>query len=102
MSIVSVCLVCNSNFVSPLALQHQLPGFSFVCFGFVGRSCFADKPKQGEGWTTANKFKPPPPVPVISLLAVPRRLFCFGSLVILDVAYCYLWLFSLYINIINR
>ena len=41
---------------------------------------------------------PPPPAPVISLLAVPRRLFCFGSLVILDVARCYLWLFSLYIN----
>ena len=28
-----------------------------------------------------------------------RRLFCFGSLVILDVARCYLWLFTLYINI---
>ena len=28
-----------------------------------------------------------------------RRLFCFGSLVILDVACCYLSLFSLYINI---
>ena len=27
------------------------------------------------------------------------RLFCFGSLVILDVARCYLWLDSLYINI---
>ena len=27
------------------------------------------------------------------------RLFCFGSLVILDVTCCYLWLFSLYINI---
>ena len=26
-------------------------------------------------------------------------LFCFGSLVILDVARCYLWLFTLYINI---
>ena len=35
----------------------------------------------------------------ISLLSVPRRLFCFGSLVILDVACCYLWLYSLYINI---
>ena len=33
------------------------------------------------------------------LLAVPRRLFLFGSLVILDVARCYLWLFTLYINI---
>ena len=36
------------------------------------------------------------------LLAVPGRLFCFGSLVILDVARCYLWLFTLYINIKNR
>ena len=36
---------------------------------------------------------------VILLLAVPMRLFCFGSLVILDVACCYLWLFTLYINI---
>ena len=35
----------------------------------------------------------------INMLAVPRRLFCFGSLVILDVARCYLWLFTLYINI---
>ena len=33
------------------------------------------------------------------MLAVPRRLFCFGSLVILDVARCFLWLFTLYINI---
>ena len=32
------------------------------------------------------------------LLAIPRRLFCFGSLVIIDVARCYLWLFTLYIN----
>ena len=31
------------------------------------------------------KAPPPPTPPVISLLAVPRRLFCFGSLVILDV-----------------
>ena len=28
-----------------------------------------------------------------------RRLFCFGSLVTLDVARCYLWLFTLYINV---
>ena len=33
----------------------------------------------------------------MDMLAVPRRLFCFGSLVILDVARCYLWLFTLYI-----
>ena len=37
--------------------------------------------------------------PVIFIAAVPRRLFCFDSLVILDVARCYLWLFTLYINI---
>ena len=35
---------------------------------------------------------------VILLLAVPRRLSCFGSLVILDVVGCYLSLFLLYIN----
>ena len=38
-------------------------------------------------------------VPAFLLLAVPRRLFCFGFVVILDVARCYLWLFTLYINI---
>ena len=37
--------------------------------------------------------------PVIFIAARLRRLFCFGSLVILDVARCYLWLFTLYINI---
>ena len=37
--------------------------------------------------------------PAILLLAVPRRLFCFGSLVILDVVCRYLSLFLLYINI---
>ena len=37
--------------------------------------------------------------PVMILLADPRQVYCFGSLVILDVACCYLCLFSLYINI---
>ena len=37
--------------------------------------------------------------PVILLLAVPRQLFCFGSLVVLDVVFRYLSLFLLYINI---
>ena len=36
---------------------------------------------------------------MVLLLAVPGRLFCFGSLVVLGVARCYLWLFLLYINI---
>ena len=35
----------------------------------------------------------------LRLLAVPRRLFCFGSLVILYVVCRYLSLFMLYINI---
>ena len=38
-------------------------------------------------------------LPALLLLAVPRRLFCFGSLVILDVVCLYLSLFLLYINI---
>ena len=50
---------------------------------------------KGEGLMIANWLK----LPVILLLAVPRRLFCFGSLVILDVMYRNLSLFSLYINI---
>ena len=33
------------------------------------------------------------------LLAIPRRLFCFGSLVVLDVVCRYISLFLLYINI---
>ena len=45
---------------------------------------------------------PPPPPPQKkknALLVVPRWLFRFSSLVSLDVARCYLWLFLLYINI---
>ena len=53
---------------------------------------------KGEGWSTANRFKPP----VILLLAVPRRLFCFGSMVVLDVVYGYVLLFLLDIKIENR
>ena len=36
--------------------------------------------------------------PVMLLLAVPRRLFCFGSLLVLDVVFRYLSLCLLYIN----
>ena len=51
---------------------------------------------QGRGLVDLKLVKAPQ---YFLLLAVPRRLFCFGSLVILDVARCYLWLFTLYINI---
>ena len=43
-------------------------------------------------------FKPP----VIFWLAVPRRLFCFGSLVVLDVLSGYVLLFLFEINLENR
>ena len=54
--------------------------------------------KQGQALLD-RKLVHPPPNPVILLLAVPRRIFCFGSLVILDVVCRYLLLFVLYINI---
>ena len=41
----------------------------------------------------------PPTPPVLSLPAVPRRLFCFGSFVIFDVACCCLYLFSLCVDV---
>ena len=42
---------------------------------------------------------PPPPPPAVLLLAVPGRLFCFGSLVVLGVECQCFSLFVLYINI---
>ena len=41
-------------------------------------------------------------LPVVSSLVVPRRLFCFGSLAILDAVCRYLSLFLLYIKIKTR
>ena len=37
--------------------------------------------------------------PVVLLLAAPGQLFCFGSLVVLGVMCCYLWLFLLDVDI---
>ena len=48
--------------------------------------------------STANGFKPPE----ILLLAIPRRFFCFGSLVVLNVACGYVLLFLLDIKIETR
>ena len=49
---------------------------------------------------TSSSPPPPPPPPVIFIAGRPKAaLLFFGSLVILDVARCYLWLFTLYINI---
>ena len=66
--------------------------FLFVLFSLVV-VVLSGEPTQNQGRGLIDRKL------VISLLAVPRRLFCFGSLVILDVACCYLWLFSLYLSI---
>ena len=85
----------------PPVLQFQLPALLYVCFirfVFVVHSCFSGEPIQNQGQGLVD-HKLVQAHQQFLLLAVPRRLFCFGSLVILDVARCYLWLFTLYINI---
>ena len=58
--------------------------------------CLGSRGGAGDGgWSTAGWLGPR----VIFIVGLPRRLFCFGSLVILGVARCYLWLFALYVNI---
>ena len=54
----------------------------------------SEEPRQnlGRGLVDPKLVEAPP---VIFIAGRP----CFGSLVILDVARCYLWLFTLYINI---
>ena len=65
---------------------------------FMTREKTYDKRRVSRPQTSSS---PPPPLPlIILLLAVPRRLFCFGYLVILDVVCRYLSLFLLYIDII--
>ena len=82
----------------------QLPALLFVGAVFVSFLLFvvfllSGEPKQNQGRGLVDrKLVQAPPPPVILLLAVPRRLFCFGSLVVLDVVFRYLSLFLLYIN----
>ena len=89
---VSICLVCDFSIVTTCP-SIQLPTLLFVCVLFVLFLLFVvvffGKPKQKQGRGLVDHILVQVP-PVISLLAVPRRLFCFGSLVILDVARCYL------------
>ena len=67
------------------------------CIAFVV-NVLSDDPRQNQGrWLVDRKLVKAPPV--ILLLAVPRRLFCFGSFVILDVVCRYLSLFLLYMYI---
>ena len=78
----------------------QLPALLFVCILFVLVLLFVvvflvnQSRTKGEGWSPKTSLSPP----VILLVTVPRRLFCFGSLVVLDVVFRYLSLFLLYIN----
>ena len=85
----------------PPALQFQLAALLFVCvFLFVVVLSGDPKQNQGRGLVDRKLVQAPPPPPlVILLLAVPRRLFCVGSLVILDAVCRYLSLFLLHINI---
>ena len=63
----------------------------------------SDEPRQNKGrWLVNRKLDEAPPSPVILLSAVPRRLFCFGSLVVLDVMCGYLLYFLLDIKIGNK
>ena len=87
-----------SNFIAGRPKAALLSGLLLVVLFFIifsGSSKAESRARAGRPKTSSS---PPPPPPVISLLAVPRCFFCFGSLVILDMARCYLWLFSLYIN----
>ena len=66
---------------------------SFVLFFlFVVVVSGEQKQKQGRGLVDHKLVQAPPPLPppVTLLLAVPMRLFCFGSLVVLDVVFRYL------------
>ena len=78
------------------------PALLLVCVLFVLFLLFivvlSGEPRQKQGRGLVDHKLVQAPQYFLSL-AVPRRLFCFGSLVILDVARCYLWLFTLYINI---
>ena len=100
-SVVSVCLVCDSSI---LTTCPSIPAVRFAflilfySYVFVVLSCF-EWGTKAEPRARVDRPQTSSSPPVISLLAVPGRLFCFGSLVILEVACCDLWLFSLYINI---
>ena len=63
------------------------------CDAFVS-IVLSDEPSQNQGrGLVDHKLVKAPLPPVILLLAVPRRLFCFGPLVVLDVVFRYLSLY---------
>ena len=104
--VVCLYVLCVILALWPSAFQCQLPALLFVSVLFVlfllVVVVLSGEPKQNQGRGLVDRKQvqaplPPPTSPqVILLLAVPRRLFCFGSLVVLDVVFRYFCL--LYIN----
>ena len=77
---------------------HVLQSYAFVVI------VLSDEPRQTQGRGLADRklvYPPPSPPPVIPLLGVPRRLFCFGYLVVLDVVCGYVLLILSDIKIEN-
>ena len=96
MFIVYICLI-RILALRPAVLQFQLPALQLVCVLFVLFLLFvvvlSGEPRRvGRTQTSLSLL-------VIFIAGRPKALFCFGSLLILDVALCYLWLFTFYINI---
>ena len=102
-------VVGKPNQVIPKAGLQPIPAFDEP-FSRIIIDCVGPLPKTKSGneylltiMCASTRF--PEAIPLMNIKtktivkAFPRRLFCFGSLVILDVARCYLWLFTLYINI---
>ena len=81
--------------------QCQLPALLFVCVIIVLFSVFvvvlSSEPKQNQGRGLVDHKLVQAPSNFIA--GRPKAALLFWSLLSLDVACCYLWLFSLYINI---
>ena len=97
---MSISLVRDFSIVA-ICPSMQLPALLFVCVLFVLFLLFVVAFWWTKAETRARVGRPQTSSspPVILLLVVPRRLFCFGSFVVLDVVFRYLSLFLLYINI---
>ena len=84
-SIVSICLVCGPSFVTscPSIPPARIAFRScFIRFALLFVVVLSGEPKhnQGRGLVKRKLVQAPhPPNPPISLLAIPRRLFCYGS-----------------------
>ena len=85
------CLSLNSDFYVSKICIYELGIFhanrATSCLGGGGGGGGALGARVGR---PQAGFLPPPPTPVILLLAVTGRLFCFGSLVVLDMVFRYL------------